>query len=220
MFKDVQKLRIEELQSALGELKAQRKAMRDQILALKDELKSCESKLLKLEWQEKNGMCDFRGKRLSVWQRFFSANARREYRTYRAALAEMQQLEDKVAVLPFNIEAAEMQANDRIINDTLREKIKSTQLALETTQKATTLAELGLTSAAAQKLLADHGLTPILDASDHEFVEDASSLQPNQPEIVDQKPVVELIKKTTMVSTIKTKQTLKDVTTVNTESTK
>lgn len=181
MFKDVQQLKLKLLEDELAQLRNEKLAMRDEVESLREQLRFAEVRLSKLEWQEKNGLCAFRGKNLSPWERFVSK--RREYHAYQAALVELKALPDKIAVLPFQIKIAEMEARDKLAASDIWQRMQKVQQQISNLQKATTLAHLGMTPAEAVEMLKHHGIIPVLDASDRVIFERPRNYQ-NQNSLI------------------------------------
>ena len=169
MFKDVQRLKLKILQDELVRLRSERQAMQNEVVTLKEQLRSAKARLTKLEWQEKNGMCAFRGKNYSPRER--SEIKRREYQAYQTALTELKELTDKVAVLPFQITVAEMEAREKTANHKTWQKIQNVQQQMFNLKQATSLAQLGITPAEAVQILESHNISPVLDESDQVIFE-------------------------------------------------
>lgn len=174
MFKDVQKLRLAEAEAKLQALYAEKDAMYEEVHALKRQMEEFESKFLNYEWQEKNGMKAFRGKNISTFKRLISPKARAEYKKYQTALSEMRSLQNKLAVLPTQIELAEMQASHAVADSGIGQKIafaESTDGEINQIQRSMTLAELGMAPDVAMEYLEAHDVNPVLDESDNVIFE-------------------------------------------------
>lgn len=167
MFKDVQRLMVVEAEAKLQALKAEKDAMYDEVRNLKFQMAEAENKYANYEWQKKNGMKAFRGAKISMLKRLLSPKARHTYQAYQKALAEMRALQNKLAVLPTEIEIAEMQTKHAVVDSGIDQKIEAAEHDYYHKDRAQCLSELGLNPAEAVELLENNDITPLLDESDY-----------------------------------------------------
>lgn len=163
MFKDVQQLKITELENEVAHLKAKQVEMESDVHNLQDKLHDLES-------QQEQGMNAYRGqKNFSAWERLVTK--RKAYHAYKTKLSELKALPQKIAALHSQIEIAKIEATDQIASSGVTEQIEAVQDQMSTVSRATTLAELGIAPVDAMTMLEDNGITPVLDESDRTIFE-------------------------------------------------
>lgn len=163
MFKDVQQLKISELENEVARLKAKQVEMESDVHNLQDRLHDLES-------QQEQGMNAYRGqKTFSAWERLVTK--RKAYHAYQTKLSELKALPQKIAALHSQIEIAKIEAADQIASSGIIEQIEAAQNQVSTVSRATTLAQLGIAPVDAMTMLEDNGITPVLDESDRTIFE-------------------------------------------------
>ena len=163
MFKDVQKLKIAELENEIARLEDKKTEIESDVTNLQD-------KLHDLEFQKEQGLSEYHGKKnFSAWERLVTQ--RKAYRTYQTKLSELKALPQKIAALHSQIEIAKIQAADKIASSGIIEQIEAVQDQMSTVSRATTLAQLGIAPVDAMTMLENNGITPVLDESDRTIFE-------------------------------------------------
>ncbi len=152
LFNIAKQLKMAESQVEYDSLKAEEKAIGAHYSALKNKkLKletqniDCERKYLKMEWQAKNGVGKFMGKRRTFLQRVFRKSARKEFREYKIELAKFQTLSNEYETLQREIEATEIELADETAKTNLGQKISAAKDNLIKIQGAKNLEQLGMT---------------------------------------------------------------------------
>lgn len=166
MFSDIKRIKIVEIEKELEQLKVQEHAMYAELCNLTNQLSDYERKLLKMEWQNQNGMGAFYAKRFSVYERMFNKKTRNEYRIYRNKVKELNSLPDEIAILINRIDNVRKKTIYKIAESGIEQKIMKVQCNLLKTKNATTLSELGITPTEAKKTLGDNGIVPAIDKDD------------------------------------------------------
>jgi len=166
MFKDVQQIKVKIWENVLRQFKDKKTEIQDEVVTLKKKLWHMGYELHHMELLEKNALGDFHGKKLSILKRTFSIKGRKDYQTYQRAVAEMQRMPERIALLAKEVELAEKETEKTILQSGILQAIKDAENKVWQMQQATTLSDLGITPVEAVKLLEEHHITPVLDESD------------------------------------------------------
>ena len=157
MFKDVQRLKIADLQNQIARIQNKQSILEDPANELED---------LIMRWEKYyargpryDGKKDF-----NKWERLVSH--RKEYQTY---MQDFQQIPEKIAALKVRLETTKQGIAQE--NDRLKQEIDQLEMQILRIKKATTLVELKVHPAEAVTMLENHGITPILDESDKTIFE-------------------------------------------------
>ncbi|MBQ7973343.1 MAG: hypothetical protein IJ295_00045, partial [Clostridia bacterium] len=160
MFKDVQRLKIADLQNQIARIQNKQSILEDPANELED---------LIMRWEKYyargpryDGKKDF-----NKWERLVSH--RKEYQKYHTYMQDFQQIPEKIAALKVRLETTKQGIAQE--NDRLKQEIDQLEMQILRIKKATTLVELKVHPAEAVTMLENHGITPILDESDKTIFE-------------------------------------------------
>lgn len=160
MFKDVQNLKLAEIEKRIDEIEKNK-------FNLEEPLRNLEEKLSDMESDFRWGDSRYRGKKtFNKWEQLISRRA--EYKKYQAWLAEHKKLPDRIAGIKKALKAAEKDVDYQIRTSGLLEQLEDLESEIRKTTSAQTLFELGIKPEEAVSMLEANGITPVLDESDRE----------------------------------------------------
>ena len=129
------------------------------------------------------GMRAYRGKqKFNLLERFVTA--RKDYRAYRAKLAEYRNLPQQLEIARKKMYAAEDQAEAKLKQSGVVSKIETLEKEIKRLKQATTLAELGVDAAMASQYLAANGVPVNLEKGDEAVLERYLNYKDNLETIV------------------------------------
>lgn len=160
MFKDVQNLKLAEIEKRIDEIKKNK-------FNFEAPLRDIEGKLRDMESDLRWGDSRYRGKKnFNKWEQLISRRA--EYKKYQAWLAEHKKLPDRIAGIKKALKAAEKDVDYQIRTSGLLEQLEDLESEIRKTKSAQTLFELGIKPEEAVSMLEANGIMPVLDESDRE----------------------------------------------------
>ena len=171
MFKDVQELKLAEMNNQLEQLKNKVTAMKSDVENLNDKLFHLNERLKHLQRSEKSKSFEFGGGKFSILERLINKQKRERYHIYLNAIDELKFLPNKISRLSSELEIAKMQTADKIKRSGILQEIKTVEDVIYKINNAKCLADVDMTPTDAMEVLEINGITPVLDESDRAIFE-------------------------------------------------